>query len=48
MSLFRKDKLGKKIRSRYELDCSAERIIQKIFKLKDMELDKAIVKFDPE
>ena len=48
MTLFTKDKLGKKIRSRYELDCSAERIIQKIFELKGMELDEIIVKFDPE
>lgn len=48
MTLFRKDKLGKKTRSRYELDSSTKELSKKIFGLKDMELDEIIVKFEPE
>ncbi len=48
MILFRKDKLGKKTRSRYELGDSLRKNYQKIFELKGMELDEIIVKFEPE
>lgn len=48
MTLFRKDKLGKKVRSRYELDSSAKELLEKIFGLKGIELDEIIVKFESE
>lgn len=48
MTLFRKDKLGKKIRSRYELDSFKKELSEKIFGLKGVELDEIIVKFEPE
>ena len=48
MTLFRKDKLGKKTRSRYELDSFTKELSEKIFGLKGVELDEIIVKFEPE
>lgn len=37
MTLFKKEKLGKKTRSRYELGTSAKELSRKVFRMKGLE-----------
>ena len=48
MTLFKKEKLGKKTRSRYELGTSAKELSRKVFGIKGLEVSEVIIKFEPE
>lgn len=48
MKLFRKEKLGEKTRSRYEVNGSEKNLSKKLFGLKGLELNKVIVWLEPE
>lgn len=48
MTLFKKEKLGKKTRSRYELGTSAKELSRKVFGMKGLEVSEVIIKFEPE
>lgn len=48
MTLFKKEKLGKKTRSRYELGTSAKELSRKVFRMKGLEVNEVVIKFEPE
>ena len=48
MTLFNKEKLGKKTRSRYELDTSAKELSRKVFGMKGLEVNEVVIKLEPE
>lgn len=48
MTLFKKEKLGKKTRSRYELGTSAKELSRKVFGMKGLEVNEVVIKFEPE
>lgn len=48
MTLFKKEKLGKKTRSRYELGTSAKELSRKVFEMKGLEVNEVVIKFEPE
>lgn len=48
MTLFKKEKLGKKTRSRYKLGTSAKELSRKVFGMKGLEVNEVVIKFEPE
>lgn len=48
MTLFKKEKLGKKTRSRYELGTSAKELSRKVFGMKDLQINEVVIKLEPE
>lgn len=48
MTLFKKEKLGEKTRSRYELGTSAKQLSRKVFRMKGLEVNEVVIKFEPE
>lgn len=48
MTLFKKEKFGKKTRSRYELDTSSKELSRKVFEMKGLEVNEVVIKFEPE
>ena len=48
MKPFRKEKLGKNTRSRYEIAGSEKELSRKLFDLKGMDVIEAVVKLEPE
>jgi len=43
MTLFKKEKLGKKTRSRYKLGTSAKELSRKVFGMKGLEVNKSVI-----
>lgn len=48
MTLFKKEKVGKKTRNRYELGTSAKELSRKVFEMKGLEVNEIVIKFEPE
>ena len=48
MALFKKEKVGEKTRSRYELGTSAKELSRKVFGMKGLEVNEVVIKFEPE
>lgn len=48
MTLFKKEKVGKKTRNRYKLGTSAKELSRKVFGMKGLEVNEVVIKFEPE